>query len=152
MMATGLILLTAGSYALIVQDMIDLSPSEYVYFSPVVGGMPGANGRFDTDYWATCSAASAQWLSQHYREYTSVPYPTIVNPYSPQLVGAYLPQTFVVFLPAIVQKYHVRPDFYISPTRGNNDKLFPDYKVIHVVSVQNVPLCVVKVNPATTSP
>jgi hypothetical protein len=150
--AVGLVLLTLGSYALVAQDMIKLSPYEYTYFSPVVGGLPGANGRFDTDYWATCSEASAQWLSQHYQEYTSAPYPTIVNPYSKELVSVYLPQSFVVFLPAVVQKDHARPDFYISPTRGNNDQLFPDYKVIHVVSVQTVPLCVVKVNPDTVSP
>lgn len=142
--AVGLAVLTLGSYMLVVADMIALSPYEYIYFSPVVGGLAGARGNFPLDYWATCGRASAEWLSEHYQEYTSNPAPTVSGPTSdPGLIRPFLPPSF---------RAARNPDFYIGFTRGANAESYPTYTVIHTVAAQGVPLCVIKVSPGTARP
>jgi hypothetical protein len=146
--AASLLLVTLGSYALVARDMADLAPYEYAYFSPLVGGLPGASGRFDIDYWATCTRASAEWLAQHYREYTGKSAPSVMTPYPRQQITPFLPQTFQAQIyDSDLPQDLMQPDFYLSPTRVQYDQLFSGYTVIHVVAAQDVPLCVVKVNP-----
>lgn len=59
--------------------MIRNHPNEYVYFNPLVGGIDGAFGKFETDYFGNCMRESAEWLN-HYHEKN--------NPYKPLIVRA----------------------------------------------------------------
>ncbi len=138
--AVGLVIVTLASYVLVVKDMVELSPFEYLYFSPVIGGISGANGKFDTDYWATCSKQASEWLAQNYRHYTSKSAPT--------LQGKPLLSQMLPYLPSTFHENDTHPDFYIASTRANDDRGFPTYTAIHIVAAGGVPLCVVKVNPA----
>jgi len=45
--------------------MIQLHPYEYVAYNSVVGGMTGAAGRFELDYWDTSLAEASRQLSAH---------------------------------------------------------------------------------------
>lgn len=138
--AVGLATLTLVSYGFVVKDMVELSPFEYTYFSPIVGGLPGAANKFDTDYWAICSEQAGQWLTQNYQRYTTAAHPTIDDdPISGQ-VAPFIPSTF--------QEDDTHPDFYLTMTRNGDDRQFPAYTVIHVVGVEGVPFCVIKVNSA----
>ncbi|MBS1782215.1 MAG: phospholipid carrier-dependent glycosyltransferase [Bacteroidetes bacterium] len=40
-------------------------PNQYVYFNALVGGIEGANGYYDTDYYQNSGLQDAQWLLQH---------------------------------------------------------------------------------------
>jgi hypothetical protein len=143
--AAALLALTVAGYATVVADMAALSPYEYSYFSPLVGGLPGAVGRYETDYYATCRKPAAEWLSQHYRDYTSAPQPTFYTS------GVLAAMTVAPYLPASFNepKDPTHSDFFIGMTRYHDDLSFPGYKTIYVVAVEGAPLCVVKVNPAT---
>jgi hypothetical protein len=143
--AVALLALTVAGYATVIADMAALSPYEYSYFSPLVGGLPGAVGRYETDYYAICRKPAAEWLSQHYRDYTTAPRPTFYTSgvLAAMTVAPYLPDSFDE------SKDPTRPDFFIGMTRYRDDLSFPGYKTIHVVSLEGSPLCVVKVNPAT---
>lgn len=136
--ALGVLLATVASYGAVVNDMLHLSPYEYTYFSPLVGGLAGANGTFETDYWGVCSKQSADWLAQNYRRYTSNATPTVTSqPVEVEdLVSPYLPSTF--------RRDSVHPDFYISYVRGGSERQYATYSVVHTVMVEGVPLCVVK--------
>lgn len=137
--AAGLITLTLASYALVFQEMFTLSPFEYTYFSPVVGGLPGAEGNFETDYWGTCATQAQGWLTQNYQHYTNSSTPSVeVKTYS------YPGQ---LFMPPVFHEDNTTPDFYIASTRYNLNQQFPAYKIIHVIAVEGVPLCVIKANP-----
>jgi hypothetical protein len=46
----------------VARAMARLHPYEYVYFNALVGGLPGAAGRFETDYWAKSYKEAAEWL------------------------------------------------------------------------------------------
>ena len=138
--AAGLAILALANYVLVIQEMINISPFEYTYFSPVVGGLPGAQGKFDTDYWGICTEQASDWLAQNYQHYTSTFAPTVEGKPSQDQVATKLPAFF--------HEDDIHPDFYIAITRNRDDQGFPSYTVIHIVTVEGVPVCVVKVNPA----
>ena len=134
-LASGLVLLLLASYTLVVVDMVSLHPYEYIYFSPVVGGLPGSENKYEIDYWASCEKAGAQWLEQHYQQYTTKHHPSVQGiTYFEQLIMLYLPGNFHVDTQ--------QPDFYVAPTWENGAS--SAYRVIHVESSENVPLCVVE--------
>lgn len=146
LLAAGLVLVTLASYVLVVQEMVTLSPFEATYFSPIVGGLHGANGVYETDYWATCNEQAAQWLGQNYRRYTAVPNPIVEGFPQKAQIAPYLPPAFQ---PETYQDGNKSPDFYISSTRENKDQRFPSYTVIHVIAREGTPFCVIKAKPAT---
>ncbi|HEX6483976.1 MAG TPA: hypothetical protein VF043_34445 [Ktedonobacteraceae bacterium] len=134
--ATGLVLLLLASYAFVVAEMVSLHPYEYIYFNPIVGGLPGSANKYELDYWASCDRASAQWLAQHYQQYTTKHNPSVQGiTYFEQLIMLYLPGNFYVDTQ--------QPDFYVAPTWENDAS--SAYRVIHVESIENIPLCVVEV-------
>ena len=139
----GLVLLALASQLQVIKDMHDLHPYEYMYFSPLIGGVPGANGRYDMDYWAVCDKPAAEWLAHNYQKYTNKQSPTVEAPFSIEQVTTYLPINF--------KPNQSSPDFYISPTRSALDKQFPSYSVIHTESVEGYTACVVKFKPPSAS-
>ncbi len=139
--AIALVALTLVSYVQVAADMVALSPYEYAYFSPLVGGIRGASGKYETDYYGTCTKAAAAWLTDNYQHYSSAPSLTVDS--------SFLLETMLrTYLPAHFQFNSKNPDFFIGFTRYNNDQLYPNYRVIDVVSTEGAPLCVIKVNPA----
>jgi hypothetical protein len=138
--AAGLVVLMIVSYTFDVRDMLALSPFEYTYFSPLIGGIAGANGNYDTEYWATCSKQSAEWLASNYQRYTRVSSPTVEGRPFQALAAAYLPTTF--------HEDQAHPDFFIAAVRNHDELLYPSYTVMHLVTAAGVPVCVIKANPA----
>lgn len=143
LLAGALLAVTLVSYALVVVDMVALSPYEYIYFSPLVGGPSGAVGKYETDYYGACSAAATQWLDQNYRHYTAAPTPSVDT-------SNLLRQSIYPYLSRPLYLSAQRPDFFIGFTRFNNNLTYPSYRVIHVIVAEGALLCVVKANPATT--
>jgi 4-amino-4-deoxy-L-arabinose transferase-like glycosyltransferase len=135
LLAAALVLVVLASQAQVVQAMADLHPYEYIYFSPLVGGVPGASLQYDADYWGICTRPAAEWLAQEYQRYTDHASPTVASPIIEQ-VQPYLPATFRVDASS--------PDFYISSTRSGQDQQFPSYVVIHKEVIQGYVACVVK--------
>ena len=48
--------------------MIRNHPNEYVYFNPLEGGLRGAFGRYETDYWYNANRQAAAWLTGYHSE------------------------------------------------------------------------------------
>jgi hypothetical protein len=123
---------------LVIKDMSDLHPYEYTYFNALVGGVPGANGKYDIDYWRICSKPAAQWLASNYQNFTNKPNPTTMSLPITDQVMLYLPKSFSL--------NDGNPDFYIGSMKDHYDKLFPNYRIIHTESINGQVLaCVVKV-------
>lgn len=52
-----------GALALLVfVDMARIHPYEYVYFNRSYGGLPAANGNFETDYWGASFREGFEWV------------------------------------------------------------------------------------------
>jgi hypothetical protein len=45
-------------------QLIQLHPYEYVYYNQFVGGLRGANRRFEPDYWRASAAEAADYLNR----------------------------------------------------------------------------------------
>jgi hypothetical protein len=58
-----LLLLLAGT----VRDMIELHPYQSVYFNRLIGGLRGADGRYETDYWGNSYKEAVEWVVEHYQ-------------------------------------------------------------------------------------
>jgi 4-amino-4-deoxy-L-arabinose transferase-like glycosyltransferase len=135
-----LVIIAAGiNYGLIFKTMSDLHPYEYTYFNELVGGIEGAKGNYDLDYWRICTKPAAQWLSTHYQSMTHNPHPTVTSPFA-FLALDYLPPAF--------SENDANPDFYIGSMHDNFDKQFPNYTIIHTERIDGqIPACVVKMRP-----
>lgn len=48
--------------------MIYLHPYEYIYYNRLVGGVSGASGKYEAEYWGTAVGESARWLVDHLAE------------------------------------------------------------------------------------
>jgi hypothetical protein len=144
LVVAGLVLLGLVTQVHVIKDMQDLHPYEYIYFSPLIGGVAGANGQYEMDYWGVCNKPAGEWLAQNYTKYTGKQSPTVEASFITQLMP-YLPDVFHESTPG------VKPDFYVSITRWGRDKQFPSYKIIHTEGVEGYVACVVKINPASAS-
>ncbi len=132
-----LIVSTCISYLFIIKSMRDIHPYEYSYFNALVGGVPGANGKYDTDYWRICSKPAAEWLGNNYQKFTNKQNPTATSFPIPILALLYLPGSF--------KEDNTNPDFYIGSTKDHFDQRFPNYRIIHTESINGqVPVCVIK--------
>jgi hypothetical protein len=128
-----------------VNTMVRLHPDEYVYFNQLVGGLKGANGRYDTDYWGNSFREAVQDLSS---------YLSATNGNSPQrkykIYLKYIDKACVTyyFPPNFSVTYDPdEADYFIANTSIGTDK-FLDGKVVATVERLGVPLAVVKELPA----
>jgi hypothetical protein len=125
--------------------MVRLHPDEYVYFNQLVGGLKGAYGRYDTDYWGNSYREAVQDLSAYVgtpngagadRQYKI--YLTYINR---SCVTYYFPRNFSL-------TYDLdQADYFIANTSIGMDKLV-DAPVVLQVERFGVPLAVVKELPA----
>lgn len=134
----ALALFIAGNFVWTINDMRELHPYEYVYFSPLVGGVQGANGVYEMDYWNTCQKAASQWLGANYQRFTTSQHPTIQDkPISFQ---------YLTYLPPNFQAVQQNPDFLLDIAPFIDPQQIPQYRLIHVENVEGVSLCKVYVN------
>jgi hypothetical protein len=47
-----------------IYSILTLHPYEYIYFNSLVGGVRGADGKYEMDYWATSYREAAQFLNE----------------------------------------------------------------------------------------
>jgi hypothetical protein len=45
--------------------IVSLHPYEYIYYNSFVGGVSGAEGRFETDYWAISFREAAEYVNEN---------------------------------------------------------------------------------------
>jgi hypothetical protein len=135
----ALVLLTLFAQFQVLYDLRKIHPYEYMYFSPLIGGIPGADGNYEMDYWGICNKPATEWLVQNYQHYTTTKSPTVMSTLSPEQVTTYLPKNF--------RMERKSPDFFIALVRFEMEKKFPTYKVIHTEGVQGYVACVVKMKP-----
>jgi hypothetical protein len=124
-----------------VVTMVRLHPDEYVYFNEFVGGLPGAYGRYETDYWGNSYREAVKSLSRFVQARDSAGQPRHYRVYLTSIdrscVTYFFPKNFsLTYNPA-------EADFFIATTRFNADKSV-DGPTILTVERLGVPLAVVK--------
>jgi hypothetical protein len=132
---------TVAAQVQLITTMIALRPYEYSYFSPVAGGLPGAVGRYELDYWGSCNTHAARWIAA--RVGRSAPDGT--GPEKVRVDGTAPAFQFMTELPGDRFEFSDRdPDFFIWSIRERFEDRYPSYRTVHLVSVQDYAMCVVK--------
>ncbi len=126
----------------VIFDMVMLHPYEYVYFNKGFGGLKKAFNQYETDYWGLSLRKAVEWINRN------------VNIPAQVLIGA-----ADLEIASILVKPHIqclkypndesgenlnKPFYYISLTRWNGHKDFPECPVVFEEARQTVPLAVVK--------
>jgi 4-amino-4-deoxy-L-arabinose transferase-like glycosyltransferase len=124
--------------------MYQLHPYEYSYYNELVGGVNGAYGQFDIDYWFQAYAQGAIWLNEHAIRNATILIPTssswstfyftrsdlkiMFSPNYSQIVAFCLQN----LKPAYTISIEGAPVLYIYNTTNNKDP-YPLYVVYTVV-------------------
>jgi hypothetical protein len=156
------------------QWMVRNHPNEYVYFSPIVGGIDGANGKYETDYWGNCLREASEWLAEyHLKNYPGQQavirsdgevmsaYPYLRTSLGNQYIPCYYPENFPrnkpyfmsAYMPLyLTQAYYEPWDYALTFSRGwpanyIASSKWPPEGTIYRVKADNTTLCAVVKNP-----
>ena len=131
-------LAVAASLCLVGISMMQLHPYQYVYYNQLVGGLQGAYGRFETDYWGTSYREAVDMLSLYVAMDMGKDVDVMVAATAnPPLSMAFFPKNFHFTADSSVAQ------FFISLTRLNLDKAM-EGEAIFVVERMGVPLNVIR--------
>ena len=133
-----------------VQWMLAHHPNAYVYFNPAAGGIQGAFGRYETDYWGNCLRQASEWLSHHYLEGKPA------TPARIQADGDVMSSSYYL-IRRLGPLYRPAPkgsawDYRLALSRGLGPKellggQWPPPGTIHRIQAEGVTLCAVVQNP-----
>ncbi len=116
--------------------MAHLHPHQYVYYNSLIGGLPGAYGKYETDYWGNSYKEAVNWLEGFIlRRDGHAPQGYTVLACSDPLSSDYF---FPDFLSWSEDARHA--DFFIATTRDNCYKRGPAGVLLHTVKRFEVPL------------
>lgn len=124
----------------IAADMVRLHPYEYIYFNELIGGLKGAEGKFETDYWGASLKEATEWLIAHEIK-------DMNRKYKIKVTGN--PQASLYYFTGNMHGYGgdyklEEADYWLVLTRGevldNTRKDFDRSKIIHTVQREGVPL------------
>jgi hypothetical protein len=121
--------------------MVRLHPYEYIYVNPLVGGLPGAYGQYELDYWGTSFKEAAEKLLAQVGAEGGVPagkiyHVAICGPWSALM--NYLPPDFE---PVVANE---PADFFLATTRWMCQTMRHDGQVAFTVERMGVPLSVMR--------
>jgi hypothetical protein len=120
--------------------MAQLHPYEYIYANQFTGGVKGAYGRFETDYWASSFKEAAQKIQELVAKEGGVPPGKI---YKIAICGSW--DSAMIYLPPDFQPVVANEpaEFFLSTTRWMCQNMRPGKEVIRIERM-GVPLSIVK--------
>ena len=130
-----------------VKFMADNHPYYYLYYNPLVGGLKGAYGNYETDYYYHTMREGAEWL-QHYRKNKPDTSRVIVGGNFP-IQWYFRNDKTVQFVYFPYQNrsmynwdYAIVANSYISSSQLKN-KMWPPANTIHTIFADGIPVCAV---------
>lgn len=143
----GVLVVLAGAFGKPLFWIIKNHPNQYVYFNELVGGINGAYGNYETDYYSNSCRAAAEWIAQ--QEPNRKVLVAINNePLTASYYAHRINPKLEFFWVREYEEYKPRWDYLIltSRTYSKNELLggaFPPKGTVHVIKADDVPLCVV---------
>jgi hypothetical protein len=122
--------------------LVQLHPYEYLFYNSLVGGLPGAARRYETDYWVNIMPAAVKDLETYLDQIDRH------DPLRPQHFTVGVCGERVSFENEADRRLQWTPDwdhadFFIAPTHMNCDQVLRG-KVVDVIERVGVPIGVVK--------
>jgi 4-amino-4-deoxy-L-arabinose transferase-like glycosyltransferase len=123
--------------------MHHLHPHEYVYFNRLIGGLRGAQGNYDTDYYGNTFKEALGGLQRRLWARERGAYLNTIYSFN----GCISAATASRYVPPNIRHQRrrgPRPDFHVGYTRGHCDRRYPFAPVIVTVERDGARLNVVK--------
>lgn len=122
-------------------------PNEYLYFNALAGGVRGAYGQYETDYWGNCFRPAAEWLVKYYQSRQTEPKHVIVRSEGELISsGPFLMSGFGPFYHPSEKENDWAYSLEFARGRKPSDLLsgaWPGPNAVHIVEADGVPLCAV---------
>jgi 4-amino-4-deoxy-L-arabinose transferase-like glycosyltransferase len=136
--AVALVALFAAYGVFHIAVMARLHPHEYVYFNRLVGGLPGAFGRYDTDYWGNSYREAVRLLVDRLESEGPIEEKTY------KVFVCSNPPSSKYFFPPCIKwtRHESKADFFIATTREDCHKTV-EGDVLDVVERFGTPLAYV---------
>lgn len=130
-------------------DVVRLHPYQAAYFNSWVGGLRGAVGRYDLDYWASSYKEAAEWINAQNAQSGKSPVSVLIagNNHSRLCAEYYLDRNIpreAMFAANVPGRLPASFDYYIAMTRYGLDKNFPESPVIHAIERDGAIFTVIK--------
>ena len=135
------VLVVAGGMTMI--DIVRLHPYEYAYFNRSFGGLPSAEGRFDTDYWGASYKEGFEWLLDESHTAKGPITVSSCNESSNRRLEYYRQKRLGASARISFVGPDARPDVFLESTR-RYQCAHAEGPVIHTVSRLGVPLLYVR--------
>jgi hypothetical protein len=124
-----------------VAGILQLHPYEYIYYNQLVGGVAGAEGRFELDYWCTAYRPAIEYVNE-------------VAPIGARVTFAYTIITAEPFIrPDLITNVasdSEPTDFALACRRDVEQKTFqPNLVIVYEIRRQSALLAIVKHGPAS---
>jgi hypothetical protein len=124
-------------------------PHEYIYFNALAGGIDGAYGNYETDYYFHSTRAAAEWLRENAQAETGDK--IIVGSWHPASVEYFLRKDTARFRTVFVrwrERSTTDWDYAVFPVTGITPQIiksahFPPQNTVHTIKVDNRPICLV---------
>jgi hypothetical protein len=137
--------------ALPLLSIVRLHPYQYCYYNASVGGLRGAHGKYETDYWVTSYKEAAHWINKTVKNrlLNDIPPRILVaaNELSAGSIAYYLDKP--IHITTIIQNgikgaIPERYLFYISTTRFDLDNNFDQSRIVKKIGRNGAVFCVIK--------
>lgn len=136
--------------------MIANHPNEYVYFNELEGGIKGAHGYYETDYWMNSIKPLSEWIINNDPRVKKGDSITVVtNSIDPAkyYFNKLAPKVGILYA-NWRDRYKYKADYYMSIPRFIDKDLlqngaWPPYKTVKTVTVDGVPIGAVSQYPDT---
>ena len=147
-------ILTFGLLIVLSQSLVPITrlhPYQYCYFNALTGGLLGAEGRYETDYWVTSYKEAAEWVNAQARNQLPNDQQTFVlvaaNSLSIACAHYYLEKSMGVgkvfegeLRGPIPKPYH----YYLATTRYGLDKNFDQAPMVKTIGRDGAVFTVIK--------
>ena len=130
-----------------VRFMIKNHPYHYLYYNQLVGGLQGAYSKYETDYYYVSQTKASEWLIDYLRKNKINGKIKVKATYSVQWLFRGHPDIVTSYFRYEERSqedwdYAIVVNRYIHPNQLNK-KIWPPQNSIHVINVENVPVCAV---------
>jgi 4-amino-4-deoxy-L-arabinose transferase-like glycosyltransferase len=144
--------LCAALLLLPVKDLIALHPYQTTYFNGFVGGVAGADGKYETDYWLTSYREAIGWVNEQAAQRpgetvtVAVAGDGLIVPWVNAYAGPNV-HPRVVASPPATPLLPDGVDYYIATKRWGFDRGFPAAPVVHTIGRAGAVFTVIKGRP-----
>ncbi len=127
--------------------MILNHPYEYLYYNQLTGGLKGAYGNYETDYYYVSQTEASKWLINYIKKKKAGTPVKIKATYSVQWLFRNHPEIKTSYFRNEERSmydwdYAIIVNRYISPWQLKND-IWPPENAIHIIYADRVPVCAI---------